>query len=179
MKLRRCLRGRSNSRAKSVQRVFENYSGCIALAVALGFHTIATSWTLFSALDTSLATCYSPSAPSDQRFRYPGLLRQPVLVRFRAFWGLRVLAVSVLVCLRLVNFSAVVVLSFSSDLITCVCDCRDSSSVGAGPVVAVADAMSSGSLNFRAISYAESSTNDWEIPQIARVLVLLETKSGF
>lgn len=160
MKLRRRFRGRSNSRAKSVQRIFENYSGCIALTVALGFHTIATRWALFSALDASFATCYSPSALSNERFRCPGLLRQPVLVRFRAFWGLRVLAVSVLVGLRLVNFSAVVVLSFFSNLITFVCDCRDSSSVGAGPDVVVADAMSSGSLNFGAISFSESRTND-------------------
>lgn len=159
MKLRRRLQGRSNRRAESVQRVFENYSGCIALTVALGFHTIATRWTLFSALDTSLATCYSPSALSDQRFHCPGLLRQPVLVRFRAFWGLKVLAESVLVCLRLINFSAVVVLSIFSDLITCACDCRDSSSVGAG---AVADAMSSGALNFGPISYSKSSTNGLE-----------------
>lgn len=162
MKLRRRLQGRSNSRAESVQRVFENYSGCIALTVALGFHTIATRWTLFSTLDTSLATCYSPSALSDQRFHYPGLLRQPVLVRFRAFWALKVLAESVLVGLRLINFSAVVVLSIISDLITCLCDCRDSSSVGAGPVVAVADAMSSGALNFGAISYLKGSTNRLE-----------------
>lgn len=54
--------------------------------------------------------------------------------------------VSVLVGLRIVNFSAVAVLSFIFDLITCVCDCRDSLSVGAGPVVVVAVAMSSGSL---------------------------------
>ena len=56
--------------------------------------------------------------------------------------------VSVLVGLRMVNFSAVTVLSFIFDLITCVCDFRDSSSVGAEPVVVVAVAMSSGSLNF-------------------------------
>lgn len=68
------------------------------------------------------------------------------MVRFRAFWGLRVLVASVLVGLRMVNFSAVAVLSFIFDLITCVCDCRESSSVGAGPVVVVAVAMSSGSL---------------------------------
>lgn len=163
MKLRRRLQGRPNSRAESVQRIFENDSGCIALTVALGFHTIATRWTLFSALDTSLATCYSPSALSDQRFHSSGLLRQPVLVRFRAFWGLKVLAVSVLVGLRLINFSAVLVLSIFSDLITCVCDCRDSSSVGAGPVVAVADAMSSGALNFGAIRCSKSSTNGLEV----------------
>lgn len=73
-------------------------------------------------------------------------------MRFRAFWGLRVLVVSVLVGLRMVNFSAVAVLSFIFDLITCVCDCRDSLSVGAGPVVVVAVAMSSGSLTFGGIS---------------------------
>ena len=66
------------------------------------------------------------------------------MVRFRAFWGLRVLVASVLVGLRMVNFSAVAVLSFIFDLITCVCG--ESSSVGAGPVVVVAVAMSSGSL---------------------------------
>lgn len=63
-----------------------------------------------------------------------------------------------LVGLRLVNFSAVIGLSFFSDLITFICDCRDSSSVSAGPVVAVADAMSSGSLSFGVINYFESST---------------------
>lgn len=68
MKLRRRLRGRSNSRAKSVQRVFENYSRRIALTVALRFYTVATRWTLFATLDTSLATCYSPSALSNHRF---------------------------------------------------------------------------------------------------------------
>lgn len=54
--------------------------------------------------------------------------------------------VSVLIGSRMVNFSAAAVLSFIFDLITDVCDFRDSSSVGAGPVVVVADAMSSGSL---------------------------------
>lgn len=86
---------------------------------------------------------------------------------------------SVLVGLRLVNFSAVVVLSIFSDLITCVCDCRDSSLVGAGPVVAVADAMSSGALNFGAINYSESSTNDLGFHRSPAFLVLLETRSGF
>lgn len=50
--------------------------------------------------------------------------------------------VSVLVGLRMANFSAVTVLSFVFDLITCVCDLRYSSSVGAGPVVVMAVAMS-------------------------------------
>lgn len=85
MKLKRRLRGRSNSRAKSVERVFEDYSGSIALTVALRFYTVATRWTLFATLNTSLATCCSPSALSNQRFHCLGLLRQPVLVRFRAF----------------------------------------------------------------------------------------------
>lgn len=53
---------RSNSRAKAVQRVFEDYSRRIALTVALRLYTVATRWTLFATFNTSLATCYSPSA---------------------------------------------------------------------------------------------------------------------
>lgn len=66
MKLRRLRR--SNSWAKSVQRVLEDYSRRIALTVALRFYTVATRWTLFATLNSSLATCYSPSALSSQRF---------------------------------------------------------------------------------------------------------------
>lgn len=83
------------------------------------------------------------------------------MVRFRAFWELGVLVVFVLVGLRMVNFSAVAVLSFIFDLITCVCNCRDSLSVGAGPVVVVAVAMSSGSLTLEVSATQRAALMTW------------------
>lgn len=147
MELGRRFRGSSYTGTKGVQRIFEDDSGSVAFTVALGLDTVATRWTLLSTLDASLATCYIPSAMSDPgRFHNPDLLRQPVLVRFRAFRGLVVLAVSAAAGLALVDDSAKNSLPLFSDWVGGDCVGRGSSSRGAGPVVVPADAIASESL---------------------------------
>lgn len=139
---RRSLRS-SHGRTERTQRILEDDSRRIALTVAFGFDAIATCGSLLSAFDPSLATCYIQSAmPNPQRFDPHGLLRQPVLVRFRAFnglgvlTGLGVLAGSGMVALALVDDSGLGALPLFSEPIACACR-------GSSPVVLEPDAISS------------------------------------
>lgn len=132
----------SDGWTEGTQRILEDDSRSITLTIALGFHAIATSRSLLSAFDPSLATCYIQSAlPNRQRFHPHGLLRQPVLVRFRALRGLEVLTGSAMAALALVDDSGPVALPLFSELIAWTC--RGSSPVDVSPVALELEAISS------------------------------------
>lgn len=120
MKLDRRPLWSSWARAKGAKRIFKDHSRSVALAVAFRLDTITTRWSLLSAFNAPLPTCYNPltrDEPGGDHVR--GLLRQPVFVRFRAFNGLETRDASAVPELEFFDASAATTSSLSSVLIAC------------------------------------------------------------